>query len=83
MKLQFAIAAFFLLLGAVELWEWLKDREIPFPMTVLGAVMLAVGSNYSKLPLDRWIAKVPKAWTEESSADSGMSSGLGSGSERE
>lgn len=57
MKLQFAIAAFLILLGAVELLEWLKARSLPFPVLVLGGAVLSVVSNYSKLPIDRVLAR--------------------------
>lgn len=58
MKLQFAIAAFLLLLGAVELLEWVKARSFPFPVLVLGGAVLSVVSNYGKLPIDRLLAKL-------------------------
>jgi hypothetical protein len=69
MKLQFAIGAFLLLLGAVELWDWLKERELPFPMVVLGGVVLALVSNYPKLPIEAMLAKVSRA--VDSDAESG------------
>ena len=58
MKLQFAIAAFLMLLGAVELFEWLKARSLPFPVLVLGGAVLAVVSNYGKLPIDRLLVRL-------------------------
>ena len=59
MKLQFAIAAFLMLLGAVELLEWLKARSLPFPVLVLGGVVLSVVSNYGKLSVDRLLSRLP------------------------
>ena len=59
MKLQFSIAAFLILLGAVELLEWLKARSLPFPVLVFGGVVLSVVSNYGKLPIDRVLARLP------------------------
>lgn len=58
MKLQFAIAAFLVILGAVELWEWLRERTLPFPVLALGGVVLSVVSNYQRLPIESMLAKV-------------------------
>jgi drug/metabolite transporter superfamily protein YnfA len=69
LKLQFAIAAFLVLLGAVELWEWFRARELPFPVLVLGGVVLAVVSNYQKLPIESMLAKVSGALTRDSDAE--------------
>jgi hypothetical protein len=66
MKLQFAIAAFLILLGAVELVEWLKARSLPFPVLVLGGAVLSVVSNYSKLPIDRLLSRLPNGLIDES-----------------
>jgi drug/metabolite transporter superfamily protein YnfA len=69
MKLQFAIGAFLVLLGAVELWEWLRDREVSWPVTVLGAVVLSVVSNYKRLPIETMLARISGALTEDSDAE--------------
>jgi hypothetical protein len=69
MKLQFAIGAFLVLLGAVELWDWLKERELPFPMVVLGGVVLALVSNYKRLPIETMLARLSSALTEDSDAE--------------
>jgi len=66
MKLQFAIAAFLILLGAVELFEWVKARSFPFPVLVLGGAVLSVVSNYSKLPIDRLLSRLPNGLIDES-----------------
>jgi len=65
MKLQFAIAAFLILLGAVELVEWLKARSLPFPVLVLGGAVLSVVSNYSKLPIDRLLSRLPNGLIDD------------------
>ncbi len=64
MKLQFSIAAFLILLGAVELLEWLKARSLPFPVLVFGGVVLSVVSNYGKLPIDRLVSRLPRGLTD-------------------
>ncbi len=69
MKLQFAIGAFLVLLGAVELWDWLREREVPWPVTVLGAVVLGVVSNYQKLPIESMLASLSGALKEESDGE--------------
>jgi hypothetical protein len=61
MKLQFAIGSFLVLLGAVELWEWLKERTLPTPLLLLGAAVLAVVSNYSKLPIEALLGRLTGA----------------------
>ena len=71
MKLQFAIAAFLMLLGAVELFEWLKVRSLPFPVLVLGGAVLAVVSNYGKLPIDRLLAKLSNGLEDSTSTADG------------
>ncbi len=71
MKLQFAIAAFLMLLGAVELFEWLKARSLPFPVLVLGGAVLAVVSNYGKLPIDRLLAKLSNGLEDSTSTADG------------
>lgn len=70
MKLQFAIAAFLILLGAVELLEWLKARSLPFPVLVLCGAMLSVVSNYSKLSIDRLLSSLPKGLIEDDPSSS-------------
>lgn len=69
MKLQFAIGAFLVLLGAVELWEWLRERALPFPVLVVGGVVLSVVSNYKKLPIEAMLARISSALTEDSDAE--------------
>jgi hypothetical protein len=69
MKLQFAIGAFLVLLGAVELWEWLRERALPLPVLVLGGVVLSVVSNYKKLPIEAMLARISSALTEDSDAE--------------
>jgi hypothetical protein len=69
LKLQFTIAAFLMLLGAVELWEWFRARELPFPVLVLGGVVLAVVSNYGKLPIESMLAKVSERGVRDSDGE--------------
>ena len=71
MKLQFAIAAFLLLFGAVELFEWLKARSLPFPVLVLGGAVLAVVSNYGKLSIDRLLARLSNGFEDSTSTSDG------------
>ncbi len=65
MKLQFAIGSFLVLLGAVELWEWFRARELPTPVVLLGGVVLAVVSNYSKLPIEALLGRLSEGLTED------------------
>ncbi len=51
MRLQVAIACFLVLFGAVELLQWFQKRNLPMPVLVMGGMLLAVGSNYDKLPI--------------------------------
>ncbi len=69
MKLQFAIGAFLVLLGAVELWEWLQKWEVPWPVTLIGAVMLAIVSNYSKLPIEGMLARLSNVFPKDVDAE--------------
>jgi hypothetical protein len=70
MRLQVAIACFLILLGAVELLQWFQKRNLPMPVLVMGGMLLAVGSNYNKLPLDRLREVLPKIAFEDSSKTS-------------
>ncbi len=70
MRLQVAIACFLILLGAVELIQWFQKRNLPMPVLVMGGMLLAVGSNYNKLPLDRLREALPKMTFEDSSKTS-------------
>ena len=70
MRLQVAIACFLILLGAVELLQWFQKRNLPMPVLVMGGMLLAVGSNYTKLPLDRLREVLPKIAFEDSSKTS-------------
>ncbi|MGI0491320.1 hypothetical protein ACN4EG_05875 [Alkalinema pantanalense CENA528] len=54
MNLRFAIACFLVVFGMVEGFQWLKHLTIPFPIFILGGIVLAVISNYDKLPMD-WL----------------------------
>ncbi len=61
MRLQGAIACFLVLFGAVELLEWLNKRNLPMPVVALGGALLAVVSNYNKLPIDRLLERLPRS----------------------
>jgi di/tricarboxylate transporter len=69
MKLQSAIAVFLVLFGAVEFWEWMKERSLPFPLLLLGGLLLAVSSNYSKLPIESWLVRLLKPLVEDSEGE--------------
>lgn len=64
MRLQGAIACFLVLFGAAELLEWLNQRNLPLPILVIGGACLAVVSNYSKLPIDRILEKLPRSMVD-------------------
>jgi hypothetical protein len=78
MRLQVAIACFLVLFGAVELLQWFQKRNLPMPVLVMGGMLLAVGSNYDKLPIvgealpwaNRLRDYLPKVAFEESSKTS-------------
>ncbi len=70
MKLQFTIAAFLMLFGAVELFEWLKTRSLPFPVLVVMGGVLSVVSNYGKLPIDRLLARLLNGGSDGDSSSS-------------
>lgn len=70
MRLQVAIACFLVLFGSVELMDWFQKRNLPMPVLVMGGVLLAVGSNYDKLPLDRLRSVIPKDIFDKSSLPS-------------
>jgi len=42
------IFSFLVLLGMVELYQWMKDFTIPLPVFIVGGALLAIASNYSK-----------------------------------
>ncbi len=42
------IFSFLVLLGMVELYQWMKDFSIPLPVFIVGGALLAIASNYSK-----------------------------------
>jgi hypothetical protein len=67
MRLQVAIACFLVLFGSVELFQWFQKRNLPMPILVMGGVVLAVGSNYDKLPIDRLREYLPKVVFQDSS----------------
>ena len=67
MRPQVAIACFLVLFGAVELMDWFQKRDLPMPVLVMGGVLLAVGSNYNKLPLDRLRSVISKDIFDKSS----------------
>jgi hypothetical protein len=54
----------------VELLQWFQKRNLPMPVLVMGGMLLAVGSNYNKLPLDRLRDGLPKIAFEDSSKTS-------------
>ncbi len=69
MRLQFAIGAFLVLLGAVELWDWFRERQVPWPMMVVLAVVLAVVSNYQKLPIEAMLANLSSSLQKNSDVE--------------
>ena len=44
------IFSFLVLLGMVELYQWLKDFTVPLPVFIAGGALLAIASNYGKYP---------------------------------
>ena len=43
------ISSFLILLVLAELWQWLKELTIPFPLFVLAGALLAIASNVDRL----------------------------------
>ncbi|MDR9402026.1 MAG: hypothetical protein RI580_01160 [Halothece sp. Uz-M2-17] len=43
--LRFWLVCFGLLFVVVEIWEWLQELTLAFPLCVLGGVILAIASN--------------------------------------
>jgi len=43
--LRFWLVCFAILFVMVELWEWLQELTLPFPLCVIGGVALAIASN--------------------------------------
>ncbi|MBW4574218.1 MAG: hypothetical protein KME08_02935 [Aphanothece sp. CMT-3BRIN-NPC111] len=42
------ITSFLVLFGMAELYQWMKDFTLPFPMYILGGTFLAIASNYDR-----------------------------------
>jgi hypothetical protein len=42
------ITSVFVVLGMVELYQWMKDFTLPLPVFILGGAALAIASNYGK-----------------------------------
>ncbi|NEP12726.1 MAG: hypothetical protein F6K14_21460 [Symploca sp. SIO2C1] len=42
------IFSFLVLLGMVELYQWMKNFSIPLPVFIVGGALLAIASNYGK-----------------------------------
>ncbi|MDJ1184865.1 hypothetical protein [Roseofilum casamattae] len=43
------ISSFLILLVLAELWQWLKELTIPFPLFILAGALLAIASNFDRL----------------------------------
>jgi hypothetical protein len=43
------LACFFVLFALAELFDWVKEFQLPLPIYILGGAFLAVASNYDKL----------------------------------
>ncbi|PSO49606.1 MAG: hypothetical protein BRC33_06175 [Cyanobacteria bacterium SW_9_44_58] len=43
--LRFWLVCFGILFVMVELWEWLQQLTLPFPLCVVGGISLAIASN--------------------------------------
>ncbi len=54
--MQIWIISFFLLLGLVEGFDWLKHLTLPMPVMLLGGALLAIVSNGTAL------MKLPQEW---------------------
>ena len=42
------IASVLILLGMVEVYQWMKHFTVPLPVFILGGAILAIASNYGK-----------------------------------
>lgn len=42
------ITSVLVVLGMVELYQWMKDFTLPLPVFILGGAALAIASNYGK-----------------------------------
>jgi hypothetical protein len=65
------LACFFVLFALAELFDWVKEFNLPLPIYILGGAFLAVASNYDKIVgsylSDRPIARSPEPTLLESS----------------
>lgn len=43
------LACFLVLFALAELFDWIKEFNLPLPIYILGGAFLAVASNYDKL----------------------------------
>lgn len=43
--LRFWLVCFALLFVVVEIWEWLRELTLAFPLCLIGGVILAIASN--------------------------------------
>jgi hypothetical protein len=63
MNLRFAAACFFVLFGLAQFWGWLQQFSWQKPVIVMGAVLLALISNFDKKAafpftlLHQWLAQ--------------------------
>jgi len=51
MMLRFWLVCFGILFAMVELWGWLQELTLSFPLCVLGGIVLAIVSNLKFSPL--------------------------------
>ncbi len=42
------IASVLILLGMVEVYQWMKHFTVPLPVFIIGGDILAIASNYGK-----------------------------------
>ncbi|MEC4815515.1 MAG: hypothetical protein SAK29_19900 [Scytonema sp. PMC 1069.18] len=67
------LACFFVLFALAELFDWVKEFQLPLPIYILGGAFLAVASNYDKLfgyNLSEMIAREATATLEQPQLDS-------------
>jgi predicted component of type VI protein secretion system len=64
---QFWIAIFFMLLAAAQLYESIKEIELPLPVYLVLGTILAITSNYQQqfsVTGDRKITQIPNITTD-------------------
>ncbi|BAY26843.1 hypothetical protein NIES2100_66590 [Calothrix sp. NIES-2100] len=71
------LACFFVLFALAELFDWVKEFNLPLPIYILGGAFLAVASNYDKIVgsylSDRTIERSPQPPLLDSSPQNSIS----------